>query len=200
MVRHCITLAVKEAETRGERGREGRHQAALFYADDGMIALSDPQWLQWAFTKLVRLFERVGLNTNIKKTVSMTCRPCTAAGNRLEEAYGLIMTGEGLTFWERKRERVKCGNFRKEVADGSLDSHHMSQHGKARERRWTCTDAATGGGEGGEPQTYRIEFPKGGAGAGGQASDRPLLRRLWHDSVVRTPMATVGVYAASRTV
>ena len=42
-----------------------------------------------------------------------------------------------------------------------MDSHHMSQHGKARERRWTWTDAATGGG-GGEPQTYWIEFPKGG--------------------------------------
>ena len=25
VVRHWVTLAVKEAETRGERGREGRH-------------------------------------------------------------------------------------------------------------------------------------------------------------------------------
>ena len=87
-----------EAETRGERGREGRHQAALFYADDGIIASSDPQWLQWAFTQLVGLFDRVGLNTNIKNTVSMICRPCTAAGNWSEEAYGRFMTGEGLTF------------------------------------------------------------------------------------------------------
>ena len=50
VVRHWVTIAVTEAETRGERGQEGRHQAALFYADDGMIASSDPQWLQWAFT------------------------------------------------------------------------------------------------------------------------------------------------------
>ena len=27
---------------------------------------------------------------------------------------------------------------------------------------WTWTDAATGGGGGGEPKTYWIEFPKGG--------------------------------------
>ena len=93
VVYHWVTLLVTEAETRGESGREGRHQSALFYADDGMVALSDPQWLQWAFTKLVGLFDRVGLNTNTKKTVSMTCRPCTAAGNRSEEAYGRFMTG-----------------------------------------------------------------------------------------------------------
>ena len=48
-----VTIAVTEAETWGERGREGMHQAALFYADGGMLASSDPQWLQWAFTQLV---------------------------------------------------------------------------------------------------------------------------------------------------
>ena len=29
VVRHWVTLAVTEAETKGERGREGRHQAAF---------------------------------------------------------------------------------------------------------------------------------------------------------------------------
>ena len=42
VVRHWITIAVTEAETRGERRWEGRYQAALFYVDDGMVALSDP--------------------------------------------------------------------------------------------------------------------------------------------------------------
>ena len=67
VVRHWLLLATHEAERRGERGREGRHQAALFYADEGMIASSDPQWLQWAFMQLVGLFNRVGLKTNCKK-------------------------------------------------------------------------------------------------------------------------------------
>ena len=93
VVRHWVTLAMEEADKQGERGREGRHQASLFYADDGMVALSDPRWLQWAFSMLVGLFDRVGLNTNTGKTVSMTCRPCTAAGNQSEEAYGRKMTG-----------------------------------------------------------------------------------------------------------
>ena len=46
VVYHWVTIAVTDAEKRRDRGREGRHQAALFYADDGMLALSDPQWLQ----------------------------------------------------------------------------------------------------------------------------------------------------------
>ena len=32
VVRLWVTIAVMEAEKRRERGREGRHQAALFYA------------------------------------------------------------------------------------------------------------------------------------------------------------------------
>ena len=63
VVHHWLTIAVTEAENRRERGREGRHKAALFYADDGMLASSDPQWLQCAFTQLVGIFDRVGLNT-----------------------------------------------------------------------------------------------------------------------------------------
>ena len=58
------------------------------------------------------------------------------------------MTGEGPTFRERKRERVTCGDCGKEVAAGSLDYHRMTQHGKAREKRWTWMDADTGGEKG----------------------------------------------------
>ena len=57
-----------------------------------MIASSDPRWLQWAFTVLVGLFDRVGLKTNQRKKVSMTCRPCSTPGNRLEASYEHIMT------------------------------------------------------------------------------------------------------------
>ena len=46
VVRHWVTMVLEEAEKRGERGDEGRHQAALFDADNGMVASSDPRWLQ----------------------------------------------------------------------------------------------------------------------------------------------------------
>ena len=93
-----------------ERGEEGRHQAALFYADDGMVAPSDPRWIQWAFNALAGLFERVGLQTNVGKTVNMVCRPCPAAGNQSEAAYGRKMTREGPTCRELQKERVECGD------------------------------------------------------------------------------------------
>ena len=97
-----------------------------------MLASSDPQWLQWAFTQLVGMFDRLGLNTNTEKMVIMTCRPSTQQGIRSEEAYGRLMTGEGPTFRERNRERVTYGDCGKEVAAESLESHQMKQHGKTR--------------------------------------------------------------------
>ena len=61
VVQHWLTMAIEDAYKREQMGKEGRHQASLFYADDGMVASSDPHWLQWAFNALVGLFERVGL-------------------------------------------------------------------------------------------------------------------------------------------
>ena len=61
VVRHWVKMALEEAERRWERGKEGRHQASLFYADDGMVASSEPRWLKWAFNALVSLFKCVGL-------------------------------------------------------------------------------------------------------------------------------------------
>ena len=46
VVRHWVTMALDDAEKRGRGGEEVRHQAALFYADDGIVASSDPHWIQ----------------------------------------------------------------------------------------------------------------------------------------------------------
>ena len=54
VVRHWVTMALDEADKIGERGKEGRHQAALFYADDSMVASSNPRWLQWSFNARVK--------------------------------------------------------------------------------------------------------------------------------------------------
>ena len=98
VVRHWVKVMVEGAEDRGESGKKGRHQAALFYADDGMVALSEPCWLQDAFSTLVGIFNRVGLRTNVGKTFSMVCLPCQAEGTQLEASYGRWMTGEGTTY------------------------------------------------------------------------------------------------------
>ena len=112
VVRHWVHGVVEEAEAWGETGRESRHQAALFYADDGMVALLDPAWLQGTFNALVGLFDRVGLRKNVGKTVSMVCHPCQAtAGNITQAAYGRRLTGEVKSYKEWQRERVECAEY-----------------------------------------------------------------------------------------
>ena len=72
------------------------------------------------------------------------------------------MMGEGPMYLERKIERFECGDCGKGMTAGSLDTHRMVQHGKAKAKMWSWTDATTGGGGGGGATTYWIEFPKGG--------------------------------------
>ena len=67
VVRHLVNVLVDKAEAKGETGREGRHQSAVFYADDDMVVLLDPAWLQGAFNSLVAIFDRVGLLTNVER-------------------------------------------------------------------------------------------------------------------------------------
>ena len=45
LVRHWVTGVIADTEEQGEIGKEGRHKAALFYADNGMVASSDPRLL-----------------------------------------------------------------------------------------------------------------------------------------------------------
>ena len=99
------------------------------------------------------------------------------------------MRGEGLTYRERKRERVECGDCGKGMAAGSLEAHRAVQHGNAKAAKWSWTDAAMEGG--GEPKTYRIEFPtKGGTrafpveGCPGRTGTRTAMRvHFWRRHV-----------------
>ena len=103
VVRHWLELLQNATEEKGATGREG-HFSAVFYADDRMVGASDPTWLQGAFSALVAIFDRVGLQTNVDKTVSMACQPCRAgSGNRTPDGYRRRVTGEGLSYRERQR-------------------------------------------------------------------------------------------------
>ena len=78
--------------------------------------------------------------TNVGKTVSVFCHPCQAgAGNRIEEAYGRRITGEGRSYAERQQERVECVECGELLAIRSMSIHLMTRHGKAagRRRLWT---------------------------------------------------------------
>ena len=158
VVRHWVTGVIVDVEERGELGKEGRHQAALFYADDGMVTSSDPQWLHGAFNTLVGLFDRVGLRGNVGKTVGMVCHPCQAVGTLSEAAYRRRVIREGPMYKERLEGQVACGACGELMAAGSLSSHMMTQHGKVAEicQQWSTLAAGTG------PRTFRMTFPATG--------------------------------------
>ena len=81
VVQHWVEVMAGGVGGQGGRGQEHIHQNALFYADDGMIASLDPGWIQGAFSTLLGMFDRVVMNTKIRKMVGMVCRPCQVAGH-----------------------------------------------------------------------------------------------------------------------
>ena len=97
---------VEGAEEPGGHGEEGRHKNALFYAKNGMVALSDPRWLQVSFSTLVGLFGRVILKTNVRKTFRTVYRPFQEVGAQLEAAYGRSIMGAGPLYRERQRGHI----------------------------------------------------------------------------------------------
>ena len=99
---------VDSAGGQGGHGREGRHQNALFYADDSMIELSDQGWLQGASVTLVGLFDQVSMSKNVGNTVGMFFRPCQEVGTQPEAVYKRRMTGAVLSYQEIQRVRVQC--------------------------------------------------------------------------------------------
>ena len=48
---------------------------AIFYVDDAYLASWDAEFLQYALTHLVHLFECIGLQTNTTKTQTTICTP-----------------------------------------------------------------------------------------------------------------------------
>ena len=88
-----------------------------------MVPSTDPRWLQTAFNTLTRLFNRVGLQTNILKNVGMVCQPCRAAGVRADKAYTRQMMAEGRSYKRKQREMVLCPECRKDLEKGSLVAH-----------------------------------------------------------------------------
>ena len=88
---------VESVVGQGGREWEARYQNDLSYADDGMIASLDLEYLQGALSTLVGLFYWVGLRTNVWKTIGIVCRPCQAVGSQSEVPYERWMTGTGLS-------------------------------------------------------------------------------------------------------
>ena len=63
--------------------------------DNGVVASTDPVWIQTTLESLTGLFDRVGLRKKVQKTMGMVLQPFWAVRIRADDAYKLWMAGEG---------------------------------------------------------------------------------------------------------
>ena len=101
--------------------------AAVFYADDGLIAARDAIVLQDAFNLLIDLFDRVSLETNSKKTKVVMLFPGRLRTCLSEDAY--LFRLDALHRADRNGGKVECHVCWRRFWKGSLASHLASQHG-----------------------------------------------------------------------
>ena len=123
-----------------------------------MVASSDLGWIQWDFSTLVGLFDRVGLNANVGKTFGMVYRSCQVVGTQLEAGYKRWMTGAGPSYQERQHvwlHFIECGE---DIELGSLAVYLQTQQRKEMGSRQHWGNTALGG----EPCTYKMDFPTAG--------------------------------------
>ena len=103
-VAQTVERTIREQDDGRRQAEEGHAslmmKSAFFYADDGVVASTDPGCLQSEFDTLTGIFGRVRQQTNVRKTVGVLYRLCRAAEVRADEAYIRRMTGEGLIFKE----------------------------------------------------------------------------------------------------
>ena len=93
-------------ETQHGMGWSAWDQEIIFYSDDGRIAWRNPIWFQGMLTKLVRMFERMYIDTNMGKTKSMKCMPGFIWAKIGKYAQKRRATGYGSTYQEWKWTRV----------------------------------------------------------------------------------------------
>ena len=84
---HWVILVARE-----EAGPDGFVQevqclVAFLYTNDGLIASPSPNRLQAVLDVLTGLSVRVGLQTNVDKTVGMVYQPCYIIGGHSEAEY-----------------------------------------------------------------------------------------------------------------
>ena len=96
---------VFQMEAAGFDAADIRVIAAVFYADDGLIAARDATVLQRAFNLLIDLFDRVGLATNETKTEVMVFLPGRIRTCLSEDAY--LSRLDALHRADRRRGKVE---------------------------------------------------------------------------------------------
>ena len=99
MVRAALLEVCGSQEAQHGLGWAAGEHNICFYADDRRILGHNSIWVQTALMDMVRIFERVVLQTNLSKTKAMVCIPGLIWGQQGVEAYKRRATGDRTTFW-----------------------------------------------------------------------------------------------------
>ena len=86
--------------------------------------------MQTSLKKMVRIFEKIVLYTNLNNTKAVICNPGFIWGKQRAEAYKRRATGEGPTFQERKKTWLSCKKCGETMAASSLRHHLERAHGR----------------------------------------------------------------------
>jgi hypothetical protein len=100
---------------------------AIFYVDDAYLASWDAEFLQYALTHLVHLFERIGLQTNATKTQTMICTPSRIRMQLSMESYHWMQQKQ-VSASKRNTRNVKCQQCGKVLKASSLGRHLADVH------------------------------------------------------------------------
>ena len=84
-------------------------ECGIFYTGDIIFASTDLVCIQWVFSVLINLFEKVRLRTYAENMVAIVCQPGPIYGRKSAADYGWWMTGEEGVHRVRQRQRVLCG-------------------------------------------------------------------------------------------
>ena len=153
----------------GKVGVQTHEQLVCFYADDGLLAPCDADWLQAAFDHLIPIFERISLKTNAQKTKSMNFVPGYICTQTSSEAYWKRTLNEGLTFRERQRRATECPHCRKKLVESSLPKHLQMQHGIVLTQTYLPPS---------QPVDYRCSVPKVHPWAASPVPGYPYVAKL----------------------
>ena len=118
------------------------------------ITLLVPRWLQGNFRTLVGLFDRVGMNNNVRQTVGIVFCPCQVEVTQLEAAYERRMTVEGHSYRKKHWGRIQRKEYGEYMDIGLLVGHMQIHCGSETEGRmcWESTAPVE------ELHTYRMTF------------------------------------------
>jgi hypothetical protein len=141
VVRYWLSHHTTEEISKNGFGTTAQHKLALFYADDGLIASTDHEWLQTALDSLTNLFRREGLATNVSKTQAMTCTPGRTQGSYSDHAYQRKYSGIGPMHVEDMKSRelpyLQQGNVQESPEKAPLPnswnrpSRHATHHSRS---------------------------------------------------------------------